>query len=235
MLAICKREFKSYFVSVTGWLFMALILFFVGLYFRGYNLSGYYVSSFAYPLYSVNFVFLLAVPILTMRSLAEERKSRTDQLLLTSPLSVSRIVLGKYLAMVAVYALVCLVCALGPLVLSQYGEVNLKTDYSMLLAFFLSGCAYLAIGLYMSSRTESPVLACVGTFGVLLILYLISNIAGMIPIDALSSLLASLSIQERLMGFAENLLDLPSLLYFLSLAGFFVFLSIQSVNKRRWN
>ena len=235
MLAICKRELRSYFTSVTGWLFMAFILFFVGLYMRGYNLSGYYVSSFAYPLYSINFVFMIAIPVLTMRSLAEERKSKTDQLLLTSPISVSRVVLGKYLAMVAVYGLVCLVCALGPLVLSQYGTVNFKTDYSMLLAFFLSGCAYLAIGLYISSLTESPVLACVGTVGALLILYLISTIAGMIPIDFISTALASLSIQDRLMSFAENLLDIPSLVYFLSISGFFVFLSIQSVNKRRWN
>ncbi len=235
MLAICKRELRSYFTSVTGWLFMAFFLFFVGLYMRGYNLSGYYVSSFSYPLYSVNFVFMIAVPVLTMRSLAEERKSKTDQLLLTSPISVSRVVLGKYLAMVVVYGLVCLVCALGPLVLSQYGTVNFKTDYSMLLAFSLSGCAYLSIGLYISSLTESPVLACVGTVGALLILYLISTIASMIPIDLISTILAFLSIQDRLLSFAENLLDIPSLVYFLSISGFFVFLSIQSVNKRRWN
>ncbi len=234
MLAVFKREFRSYFTSVTGYLFMAVMLFFVGLYFTGYNLNGSYVSSFSYPLYSVNLIIMFAVPILTMRSLAEDRKSRTDQLLLTSPVSVSRIVLGKYLAMVAVYALVCLICALGPLVLSQYGEVNRKTDYSMLLAFFLSGCAYLAIGLYMSSLTESPVLACVGTFGVLLILYMISDIGGILPIDALASLLSQFSIRDRLQGFVYDLLDIPSLFYFLSLAGFFVFLSIQSVNKRRW-
>ena len=99
MLAVFKREFRSYFTSVTGYLFMAVMLFFVGLYFTGYNLSGSYYASFSYPLYSVNLIIMFAVPILTMRSLAEDRKSRTDQLLLTSPISVSRIVLGKYLAL----------------------------------------------------------------------------------------------------------------------------------------
>lgn len=235
MLAVYKREFKSYFTSLTGYLFMAFILFFIGLYFTAYNLSNYYVASFTYPLYSVNFVFMIAIPILTMRTLADDRKSKTDQLLLTSPVSVTRIVLGKYLAMVSVYFLVCIVCALGPLVISQYGTPNFRTDYAMLLAFFLSGCAYLAIGLYLSSLTESPVLACIGTFGALLILYLLSDIGGLIPIDAVGSLFTSLSIQERLMNFANNLLDLPSLIYFLSVAGFFVFMSIQSVNKRRWH
>ncbi len=235
MLAVFKREFRSYFTSVTGYLFMAVMLFFVGLYFTGYNLSGSYVATFAYPLYSVNLIIMFAVPILTMRSLAEDRKSRTDQLLLTSPVSVARIVLGKYLAMAAVYAQVCIICALGPLVISQYGTVNLMTDYSMLLAFFLSGCAYLAIGLWISSLTESPVLACVGTFGILLILYMISDISSILPIDALATVLSSLSIRDRLQSFAYNLLDIPSLFYFLSIAGFFVFLSIQSVNKRRWH
>ena len=135
MLAVYKREFKSYFTSLTGYLFMAFILFFIGLYFTAYNLSNYYVASFTYPLYSVNFVFMIAIPILTMRTLADDRKSKTDQLLLTSPVSVTKIVLGKYLAMVSVYFLVCVVCALGPLVISQYGTPNFRTDYAMLLAF----------------------------------------------------------------------------------------------------
>ncbi|WP_434310982.1 ABC transporter permease subunit [Hominifimenecus sp. rT4P-3] len=235
MGAIYKRELKSYFTSLTGYLFMAFILFFIGLYFTSYNLSNYYVASFTYPLYSVNFVFMIVIPILTMRTLAEDRKSKTDQLLLTSPVSVTKIILGKYLAMVSVYFLVCLICAFGPLVLSQYGSPNLKTDYAMLLAFFLSGCAYLAIGLYISSLTESPVLACIGTFGALLILYLISDIGSLIPIDKVGALFQNLSIQQRLMNFTGNLFDISSLVYFLSIAGFFVFMSVQSVNKRRWH
>ncbi|MCD8010395.1 MAG: ABC transporter permease subunit [Lachnospiraceae bacterium] len=234
MIAIFKREFKSYFTSMTGYLFMAFILFFEGLYFVAYNVTQGY-PHFAYTLYSLNFVYMIAVPILTMRVFADERRQRTDQLLLTAPVTVTQIVLGKYLAMVAVYGIVCAISALGPAVLTMFGTVYLAGDYGMLLAFFLAGCAFLAIGMYISALTESPVLACVGTFGVLLILYLISSIASMIPIDAIANVLTEFSFSDRLYSFTQNLIDVPSYVFFASVAGYFVFLTVQSVQKRRWN
>ncbi len=234
MTAIFKREFKSYFTSMTGYLFMAFILFFAGIYFVAYNLS-YGYPHFAYVLYSMNFVYMIAVPVLTMRVFADERRARTDQLLLTAPISVTRVVLGKYLAMVAVYGIVCAVCAVGPLILTRFGTVYLAGDYGMLLAFFLTGCAFLAIGMYISSLTESPVLACIGTFAVLLIIYMFSSIATLIPVDAIADLFTELSLTERLYSFTENRIDVTSYVYFASVAGFFVFLTVQSIQKRRWN
>ena len=234
MLAIYKRELHSYFTTATGFLFMAFILFFVGIYFTALNLvQGY--ASFSYAIFNISFVFLIATPMLSMRSLAEERKNRTDQLLLTSPVSVTKMVMGKYLAMITLLAMTCLVCAAFPVILSFYGASSFAVDYATLLAFFLSGCAYIAIGLYISSLTESPVIACVGTFAVLLILYLISSLSSMIPIEALANLLASLSLHEKLKNFVYELFDVKALIYFISVAAFFVFLSIQSVNRRRWN
>ncbi len=234
MLAIYKRELHGYFTSVIGYLFMAFILFFVGLYFSVLNLVNGY-ATFAYAIYNIGFVFMIAIPMITMRSLAEDRKNRTDQLLLTSPTSVTGMVLGKYFAMITLLGIVCIFCAIFPVIIAQYGEGTMLTDYSMLLAFFLSGCAYIAIGLYISSLTESPVIACVGTFAVLLVLYLISSLSEQISITVLANFLASLSLSDRLLNFAYDLFDVGALVYFVSVAGFFVFLAIQSVNKRRWN
>ena len=234
MLAVFKREFKSYFTSMTGYLFMAFIIFFVGLYFVGYNLTNGY-PKFSYALYSLNFVFMIAVPILTMRVFAEDRKNRTDQLLFTAPVPMTAIVLGKYFAMLAVFGIVCLLCAICPLLLSMYGTISFVSDYGMLLAFFLIGSAYLAIGMYISSKTESPVLACIGTFAVLLILYLLSSIGSQMPVEAVGDFLTSISLNEKLYNFTQDLIDVTSYIYYASVAGFFVFLTVQSINKRRWN
>ena len=234
MFAIYKRELHSYFTNVIGYLFMAFILFFVGVYFTSLNLSQGY-ATVSYAIYNIGFVFMIAVPMLTMRSLAEDRKNKTDQLLLTSPTTVTQMVLGKYFAMVTMLAIVCVVCCFLPLIVSMYGNATFVVDYAMILAFFLSGCAQLAIGLWISSLTESPAIACVGTFAILLILYLISSLADMIPITFIANFLSGLSLQDRLLNFAYELFDVTALVYFLSIAVFFVFLSIQTVNKRRWN
>lgn len=166
MRAILKRELKSYFQTVTGWLFIAAVLALYGLYFFVYNLrAGYpYIS---YSLTAIAFIMLIAVPILTMRSLAEERHTKTDQLLLTSPVSLGQMIVGKYLAMVCVYTAAIAVIALTPLLLSFYGTVPMGESYVAILGFWLYGCACIAIGMFLSSLTESQVIAAVLTFGAL--------------------------------------------------------------------
>ena len=140
MIAVLKREFKSYFQSVTGWLFVALLMALFGLYFYVYNLrQGYpYIYS---TLSAITIVFMLAVPVLTMRSFAEERKSKTDQLMLTAPVPIGKIVLGKYLAMAAVFTIDMLIFCIAPLVLRAFGTVPLGENYIAILAFWLYGCA----------------------------------------------------------------------------------------------
>ena len=122
MIAILKREWKSYFQNITGWLFIAAVLALYGLYFLAYNLrAGYpYVS---YTLSAISFIMLIAVPILTMRSMAEERHSRTDQLVLTAPVSLGKMIFGKFLAMVGVFTVAVAVIAVTPLVLAAFGTV----------------------------------------------------------------------------------------------------------------
>ena len=166
MAAIYKRELKSYFYSMTGCIFIAFMTLFLGIYFMSYNLgSGY--PYFSFSLTGMLSIMMFSIPVLTMRSLSDERRSRTDQLLLTSPVSVTGIVLGKYLSMITVFAATVLVAALCPLIIMANGTAYLAADYASLLAYFLLGCVFISIGLFLSSLTESQIIAAVSTFGVL--------------------------------------------------------------------
>lgn len=186
MTAIYKRELKSYFQSMTGYVFIAFLVLFVGIYFMAYNLmSGY--PYFSYTLSAMTTIIMIGVPVLTMRSFADDRRTRTDQLLLTSPVSVVKIVAAKYLSMITVFAVPVLLSAVCPLVIKLNGNANLKADYASLLAFFLLGCVYIAIGMFISSLTESQILAAVGTIGILLLLILWPSLMGFFPTSASGS------------------------------------------------
>jgi ABC-2 type transport system permease protein len=188
MIAIYKRELASYANNMMGGLCVAFMIVCVGLYFFANNLSMGY-PSFAVSLYNASFLFLVIVPLLTMRSLSEERRSKTDQLLLTSPVTVTGVVLGKYLAMLTVFALPCLLFCLCPLImLAGGGNVYFGTDYATILCFFLLGGVYIAVGLLVSALTESQVIAAVGSFGILLVLYLWDGIISLLPTSESGSL-----------------------------------------------
>ena len=144
MKAIFNREFKSYFTSMIGPVFVAALVLVTGIYFMVYNMS-YGYPYFAYTLSASAIVFVLTVPLLTMRSFSEERHSKTDQLLLTSPVSVTQIVLGKFFSMTAVVAIPCVIFCLCPLIIKSTGTAYFLVDYSTILVYFLIGCAYVAI------------------------------------------------------------------------------------------
>ena len=186
MLAIYKRELKSYLTSMVGYLFMFFVLLIAGIYFSAYQLSAAY-PKFEYTLNAMTFVFLIAVPILTMRVLAEERKQKTDQLLLTSPVSVSGIVMGKYLALVTIYAIPVAILATYPLIMSKFGTVEFGSAYTALLGFFLLGSANIAIGVFFSAITESQVIAAVLTFVFLFAFYMMNGISSFFSQTAMST------------------------------------------------
>ena len=168
MIAIYKRDLKGFFTGMMGYVLLAFFLAVGGLYFTVMNLmSGY--PDLSYTLYNNLFVLLLLVPLLTMRSFAEERRARTDQLLLTSPVPLWRIVLGKYLAVLSVFGMAVLVFALYPLIMSRGGAVSYRQSYAALLAFFLLGAACIAIGVFLSSLNENQIVAAVCSFFVLLL------------------------------------------------------------------
>ena len=186
MKAIFKREFKSFFHNMTGPVFMAAIFVFMGIYFVAYNMvQGY--PYFTAAMSGMSFIMLLAVPILTMRSFAEERKTKTDQLLLTSPVSVTKIVLGKYAAMLAVFGICMLIACILPIVIHFYGGGSILADYSAIRGFFLLGAAYISICMFVSSLTESQIISAVATFCILLLLQLIDGISTILPSGAVGS------------------------------------------------
>lgn len=288
MKGIYKRELKSYFYSMIGYVFIAFLVAFIGIYFMAYNLNMGY-PYFSYTLSGGLFILLIAIPILTMKSFSEERRSKTDQLLLTAPVSLGQIVWGKYLAMVTVFAIPNLIFCLFPLMIKASGQAYFKVDYFAILAYFLLGCAYIAVGMFLSSLTESQIIAAISTFGVLLVLYLWNGLLDFLPTNAggnlagvllLWSLLAFIVYQmaknwilaaileiagvaagqivyfarpswmERLLpdvlgklslsnGFTsivnDRLLDVSSLFLGVTVIALFVFLTIQTIQRRRWS
>ncbi len=191
MLAIYKRELKSYFQSMTGPVFVAFLIAFTGIYFMAYNMTAGY-PYFSYTLSGSLIVFIVGIPLITMRSFSEERKNKTDQLLLTAPVSLGQVVLGKYLAMVTVIAVPNVIFCIFPLIIKSQGTAYLTVDYLSILVFFLLGCVYAAIGMFLSALTESQIIAFISTFGILLVLYLWDGILAMLPGSAVSGLVGVL-------------------------------------------
>ncbi len=236
MLAIYKREFRSYLHTVTGTLFIAATLILTGIYFTAYNLlNGYpYIS---YALSSATFLFMITVPVLTMRILAEERKNKTDQLILTAPVSVGKIVLAKYFAMVTIFLLAIAVVCVYPIALSFFGEIPIGESYTAILGYTLFGMTGIAIGMVVSSLCESQVIAAVLTFLILFAGYMMSGICSLISStgNLLTQILGCFDLLTPLDNFFNGLLDLNGVIYYVSLIVLFIFLTTQSIQKRRWS
>lgn len=236
MKAIFKKEFLSYMHSVVGFLFMAVTIFFFALYATAYHMvSGYpYIS---YTLSAIIFLFLLAIPILSMRILAEERKQRTDQLILTAPISVGKIVLGKYLAMASIFMIPVVLICLFPFYLQNFGTVPMGETYTAILAFMLYGLTCIAVGLFVSSITESQVIAAVLSFGILFITYMMSGIQDLISStgNLLTKLLGVFDFQIRFSAMTNGILDITAVVYFVSVICLLLFLTVQSIQKRRYS
>lgn len=188
MSAVYSKELRSFFTNMTGYIFVAFMLLMTGVFVTAVNLNGRSPQIEA-SLSAVCIIFLLIIPILSMRSVAEERHQRTDSLLYSLPLTSGQIVLGKYFAMLTVLAIPTLVMCLYPLVFTLYGTVSLVSSYGSLLGFFCFGAALIAIGMFASSLTESQVIAAVLAFGAVLICYLIDALVTLIPHTAFASFL----------------------------------------------
>ena len=287
MKAIFKHELRLYFDSMTAYVFGAFLLLFIGIGSMLYNLRSA-VSNFEFVLRFASIVFVVIVPVLTMRSLAEERKQKTDQLLYTLPVSTTQVILGKYAALLVVFLIPMCFVALYPLLFSRFGEVYLPTAYGSLAAFFLLGAALIAVGLFLSSLTDNQGLAAglgIGaillnyysvslseyvsstaagslvTFAVLILclgliiraltrndilalsvgLVLMAALVGVYILDAsaleglLPGIMRKLSLFERFSVFVNGVFDLTGVVYYLSVTAFFLFLAVQSMEKRRYN
>jgi ABC-2 type transport system permease protein len=287
MIAVLKHELKTYFHSLTAYVFGAFLLAFTGIGAMFYNIQAA-VSNFEYVLSFCSIIFVVIVPILTMRVIAEERKQKTDQLLYSLPITTTQVVLGKYLALLAMYILPLCIIAVYPLIFSQYGDVYLLTAYGSMLAFFIMGAALIAVGVFISSLTENQGLAAgIGITAILLNYYSVSLseyvsstpysslvalgvmifllgaviyhmtkneflsygvgfalFAGVVVtyfVDAdklsglLPSIMSKLSLFQRFETFVDGMFDMTALVYFASVIIFFLFLTVQSLEKRRYN
>ena len=236
MIAICKREFSALFYNVIGWLFVGVMVGLYGLYFFLYNMV-YGLPTIAQTLSALTFVFMIAVPILTMRMLSEERRNRTDQLIMTAPVSTWQIVLGKYLALAATFAIPICLMAVTPLILSMFGEVKYVSCYVALLGFLLYGLMTLSLGLFISSLTESVVISAVVSFILLFLGYMMSSITGAVFSDGgiVATVLNAYDFIGPLDNLLEGSLNLVSILYYVSLTFLFLFLTVESIEKRRWS
>ena len=287
MTAVLKHELRNYFHSLTAYVFGAFLLAFVGIGAMLYNIQAA-VSNFEFVLSFGCLVFVVIVPILTMRVIAEERKQRTDQLLHALPITTTQVIIGKYLALLAVYLIpMCLIC-LYPLIFSQYGDVYLLTSYGSILAFFFFCAALIALGVFISSLTDnqgfaagigiavillnyysvslseyvsstaegSAVVLCVlililgavirhltknSIFTYIVCIALTAAVVITYVVDAakfeglLPGIMAKLSLFERFYGFVNGNFDLTSIVYYITVAIFSLFLSVQSMEKRRYN
>lgn len=287
MTAVLKHELRNYFHSFTAYVFGAFLLAIVGIGSMLYNLQAA-VSNFEYVLSFGCIVFVVIVPILTMRVIAEERKQKTDQLLYSLPITTTQVILGKYLALLAVYLIPLAVISIYPIIFAQFGDVYLPTSYGSLVAIFIMGAALVALGVFISSLTDNQGLAAgigiavilfnyysvslseyvsstaAGTviaLGVLvlalgaLIRYLTRNeylayavafvllaaicITGFVDPEAFEGLLPNimrqLSLFERFNTFVSGVFDLTAIVYYLSVIVFFLFLPVQSLEKRRYH
>ena len=241
MKAIYKRELKAFFHSFVGWLFLAVTLFMMGIYFTVYNMmSGY--PTISYVLQSIAFLFIISLPILTMRVMAEERKYKTDQLILTAPVTVGKVVLGKYLALVTVLAVPTVMIGLTPLVLMQAGDFQIGISYASLAGFFLYGCLGLAIGLLCSSLTESVVIAAVLGVAALFLGYIMAGLCSIISgsgtglfAEYLTKILYCFDMVGRFDSLSNGYFQVESVAYYLTLTAFVLFCTAQSIQKRRYS
>lgn len=188
MGAIYRKEMRGYFTNMTGAIAIAVMLLVTGLMFRYYNLYNG-VLTMHYTISNSVLIFYIVVPILSMRTFAEERKQKTDQLLLTAPVSIPEIVLGKYLALISVFAIPVLILCIYPLIMTAFGEETLAWDYTCILAYFLMGCAYLAVGMFISSCTENAIIAAILSILFVFATQMLSSIFTIISTSSFASLI----------------------------------------------
>lgn len=287
MIAVLKHELRTYFRSLTAYVFGAFLLLFIGIGSVLYNLQAA-VSNFELVLSFSCLVFVVIVPILTMRVIAEERKQKTDQLLYSLPITTTQVVVGKYLALLVVYLVPLAVISIYPLIFSKYGDVYLLTAYGSILAFFILGAALIALGVFISSLTENQGFAAGIGIAAILLNYYSVTLSESVSSTAMGSMIAlavllivlwfvirhltrneklawavciplyaaimitswvdytkfegllpnmmnALSLFERFYVFVNGVFDMTGIVYYLSVIVFFLFLSVQSLEKRRYN
>ena len=233
MLAVFKRDLRSYFTSPIGYVFIAVFLIIANLFFYMYNILSQ-TSDMTNLFANLLFILSFLLPILTMRLFSEELRQKTDQLLLTAPVSIGKVVVGKYLACLAVFVIAILLTLTWPLVVTMYGHPALYTIVGNYAGLFFAVAAFIAIGLFISALTESQLIAAVITFAVYLGLYLMASLTSAIQNDFLRKILNWVSVFSRYRHLSLGLFALDDILYYISLIVVFLFLTDRVLERKRW-
>ena len=232
MLAIFKREFKSYFISPIGYIFLAAFTFFESMFFTMVYSAG--STQVEQIIASVTSVVIFALPILTMKMLSEDRRQKVDQVLLTAPISVTAIIMGKLLATLAVFMLAFAPTLIFEIIVSTLATANWLNYLYSLFGIMLLGAAMISIGMFISSLTESSVVAAILTIVVNFIVMMATSFASTVSSEVLTTVAESISFIDRFNNFTSSMLSIADIVYFLSITVVFVFLSVRSVERRRW-
>ncbi len=233
MSAIFKREFKSYFTTPVGYIVLAALYFFLGMYFWLIYSSG--MPQIEMVIVSMSTVTIFVMPVITMRLMSEDRRQKVDQALLTAPVSLTSIVMGKFLAALALFALGFLPTVIFEIVILSLVSVNVLTYLYVLLGMLLLGASLIAIGMFISSTTESSVVSAVVTLIVNILVLYMSNFAGMINVEWIAKIFEKAAFISAFESFAESIFSIPNVIYFLSITAAFLFLCVRSLEKRRWS
>ena len=236
MLAIYKREMRAYFSSPVGYIFSAIFFAVSAFLFMLYTVQA--GESASYPSYFsiLLFLFIIIIPLLTMKLVSEERKMKTDQLIMTAPVTLAGIVFGKYFAALTMFGgIFILTSVVYYIPLSMYGNPNAALYIGCVIGIFLVGSAFISIGIFVSSLTENQFIAAFGTIGAIVFLLLISSLNSYINNEAIRNFISALSITSRYSYFANGLFSYDALLYYISLSAVFLFLTIRVFERRRWS
>ena len=234
MLAIYKREMKSYFSSPIGYVYMFFYLILTGLVFYYFNLYVMSSDTSSYFLYS-RYILIAAIPILAIKLFPDERKNKTDQILITAPVSITRMVLGKYFAAYTVYVLSLVPGIFNMIFLGLNGNLEVGTVLINYTGMMLIGAAFLAISMFMSAMTESIIVAYMLSAFVLAIFAVSDIVANTLNNSVLNKIVGIISMTDRFEQFTQGLFNSSTILYFLSVAAIFIFLIIRVIDKRRWS
>jgi ABC-2 type transport system permease protein len=236
MLAIFKREMRSYFTSPVGYMFCAIFFAVSGFLFMLNTVQAGEEANYAGYFSIILFLFIVIIPLLTMKLVSEETKMKTDQLLMTAPITLADIVFGKFMAALTMFGGSFIISsAIYYIPLAMYGNPNLALYIGCVVGVFLVGSAFISIGIFISSLTENQFISAFGTIAAIIFLLFVSSLNSYINNEAVRNFLSGLSITSRYSYFSYGLFSYDSLIYFISLSAVFLFLTIRVFEKRRWS
>ncbi len=234
MKAIFKKEFKNYFLSPVGYIFVGVFMALASMFFAS-GILATQQADISLMFSDINVIYLFLASLLTMRLLAEEKNKKTDQLLLSSPVSITEIVLGKYFAAMAVFGVTILLSFIFPAIMFAFGEPSLSEVIGSYIGFVLLWGAFISIGVFISSLTESQMIAGVFTFASLLLIYFISWFEASVQNELAKKVIDCFSLLSRYSEFQSGILNIENIIYYLSFIFVFLFLTVRVIDKRRYS